>query len=117
MASLTELRSAVAELLSGLDGRVLVYAGKTEYGRGLDGLTLIVRVLVGSTHDAAGQERLDRMLEPSGPESVKALLDADDTLGGRVSDARVVSATGYQTFRAQEGALELGCEWTAKVLP
>jgi hypothetical protein len=119
MASLTELRAAVAARLAELDGQLVVYPSRTDYGARagtLEKVRLTVRVLVGPEADEAGQARLDRMLAADGTGSVKGLLDGDDTLGGQVSDARVVSATGYRAFHTSSGP-QLGCEWAVEIVP
>lgn len=118
MRSLTDLRAAVAAKLADLDGRVLVYPGRTEYRRGdIEELRLMIRITVGPGHDEQGMARLDEMLAPDGPSSVKARLDEDDTLGGLVSDLSVASASGHLTFPAQGAPSQLGCEWTVRILP
>lgn len=138
-ASLTEIREAVAEALKvipGLDAfawmkanptppSAHVYPDSIEYdqtqGRGHDNVYLIVQAFVGILDDRGAQERLDRMLAPDGPDSIKAALEADrysaaGALGGLVDDIHVESCTGYRTYPRPQGDLVLGAEWRVLVL-
>jgi hypothetical protein len=97
-----------------------VEPGPTTYdlamGRGLDQLQLKVRVFIGLDTDEHAQKTLDRMLATTGPDSVKTAIEADRTLGGAASDARVTGASGYLTFGTDERARVIGAEWTVEVL-
>jgi hypothetical protein len=133
MASLTDLREALASNLAAIDGlqeSAYVLANPTppaaevvpapiEYdkamGRGLDKWTFLVRVLVGLTSDIGAQKRLDKMLASAGPDSVKAALETDPTLGGAADDLIVTRCSGYRTFKREGGTLLLGAEWTTEV--
>jgi hypothetical protein len=57
--------------------------------------TLRVIVLVSEGDSAAGQDLIDGYLSASGPASIYAAVQADPTLGGKVSFAAVTEATGY----------------------
>ena len=52
-------------------------------------------ILVSEGDSSGGQDLLDAYLSPTGPQSVYAAVQADTTLGGQVSYAVVVEATGY----------------------
>ena len=52
-------------------------------------------VLVSAGDSESGQDALDAYLSPVGAQSVYAAIQADPTLGGKVSFAVVVEATGY----------------------
>ena len=68
------------------------------YGQTLDGETdynLRAIILVSLGDSAEGQDLLDAYLSPTGSQSVNAAIQADPTLGGAVSYAVVVEATGY----------------------
>ena len=68
------------------------------YSTTLDGETdynLRAILLVSSGDSAMGQDLLDAYLSPTGSQSVYAAVQADPTLGGAVSFAVVVEATGY----------------------
>ena len=86
-------------------------------GRGMDTWTITVQAFVGLVSDVGAQKRLDQMLAPTGATSVKAAVEADRTLGGKCSDLRVVSASGYKVYAlaGQQGAV-LGCEWTVQII-
>ena len=96
-----------------------VFPGETQYdkafGRGLDQLTIVVRLTVTVTLDIAAQIKLDEYLAPSGAASVKTLIEAEPTLGGKVQDLRVESASGYQTTATKDGGIALSCDWALRV--
>lgn len=136
-----EIREAIAARLGDIGGRqavpyllssptpptVWVFPGgagdtAVEYdqtmGRGLDSWEFTVQAFVGLQSDQGAQMRLDELLAPSGPRSVKQVLETKAagehtvTLGGVIRDLRVTSATGYRTANlpsAQAPVLE--CSW------
>lgn len=59
-------------------------------GRGFDRYLLTVRLIVAPTADRQAQERLDAFCASSGPSSIKAAVESDQTLGGVASTVRVV---------------------------
>ena len=73
-------------------GRVITYSttldGETDY-------YLRALLLVSYGDSADGQDLLDAYLSPQGAQSVYAAVQADPTLGGVVSYAAVIEATGY----------------------
>ncbi|MBX5461640.1 MAG: hypothetical protein IRZ28_11190 [Steroidobacteraceae bacterium] len=85
-------------------------------GRGLDRWRFTVRVFAGFTSDVGAQKLLDLMLAPSGPRSVKAALESDCTLGGKVDDLRVTRCSGYRLYGRDGGPSVLGAEWQVEVL-
>ncbi len=97
-----------------------VQPGEIEYdlamGRGLDRWNLTVRVFVGFTSDKGAQIRLDKMLAPSGVDSVKAAIEAEPTLGGACDDLHVKRCTGYRLYNRAGQAAVLGAEWEIEVL-
>lgn len=133
MPTLTEIREGLAanlDVIPGLQASAYmlgnphapyaeVVPGETEYdktfARGLDYWRLTVRVIVGEPSDKGAQKRLDRFLSPSGGESIKATIEADDTLGGVVDDLRVTSCTGYRLFGTLGQSSRLGAEWSVDV--
>jgi hypothetical protein len=64
------------------------FDGETDY-------TLRVIVLVSEGDSVSGQDLIDGYLSVSGPQSIWAAVQADPTLGGKVSFAAVTEATGY----------------------
>jgi hypothetical protein len=64
------------------------FDGETDY-------SLRAIVLVSEGDSTSGQDNLDAYLSPTGTSSVYAAVQADPTLGGKVSYAAVIEATGY----------------------
>lgn len=100
----------------------MVTVGPTAFDGGVqtDTLTMTVAVLVGSASEEDAQVALDAFLG-RGPDSVKALIEADPTLGGACDDANVTAATGQRiyaldTVNGTATPPVLGCEWTVEVL-
>lgn len=134
MASLTEIREALAENLRtipSLDVSAYMKANPTPpsahifpdeidfdqaMGGGCDDWFLLVQVFVGVVSDIGAQKRLDPMLAPAGETSVKEAIEADASLGGLVDDLQVVSCTGYRTYPRPTGDAVLGAEWRVHVL-
>src|SRR5262245_66358964 len=58
-------------------------------GAGLNQWQFIIQGFVALTGDIGPQKKLDAMCAPSGASSVKALLEADRTLGGIVDSVQV----------------------------
>ena len=83
--------------------------------RGMDDYILTVQVFVAYVADVAAQQRLDGFLASSGATSVKAAIESDRTLGGKVDDLRVTGASGYQVFTL-DTAQYLGVEFRIEVL-
>lgn len=131
--TVSAMREGLVANLSTLDGRqivpymlgaptpptIQVFPETVEYDRamhrGYDAWTFVVQAFAGLTTDRGAQISVDEMLEPSGSNSIKAAVESDKTLGGIVSDVRVVSATGYRVYPSDGGAV-LGCEWTVYVI-
>lgn len=115
MSSTTEIRRALRGRLD-VDGELTVYAAPTDYSQGnsFDHRRFRVRVLPAEeVGDVA--EYLDGLLDPDGDASVKARLEADDSLGGLVADVRVLGSTGHQQYQTPDGP-RLGAEWTVETL-
>lgn len=132
---ITELRQAVAATLQPLvdAGKLntsspyglvnpqtpcaMVTVGPSKYDEGVqtDGLTFMVAVLVGTASEQEAQVTLDAFLG-RGPDSVKALVEADAAL-----NATVTAATGQRIYALDTASGTatppvLGCEWTVEVL-
>lgn len=58
--------------------------------RGLDEWTFTIQAFVSFGEEFSAQQNLDAMCSPSGTQSIKALLEADTTLNGTVSNLRVM---------------------------
>lgn len=93
---------------------VYVEDGEFDYDltmhRGLDKFTMIVTLLVGYNADLASQRRLRKLRG-----SVKGLIEADKTLGGRVDHARVTKASRPTLYGRESGKPVLGCEFTVQI--
>ncbi len=131
---MTEIREAMAEALAAIPDvqvsawmlanptppTIFVFPDEIEYdssfARGHDDWTMTVMAMVGLVSDKGAQQRLDEMLAPSGPSSVKAALEQQPPLGGAVQDIRVETCSGYRVY-AQAGAQPVvGAEWRVKIL-
>lgn len=134
MGVLREMRRAVADALADLPNimqsspyllgnptlpAVMIVPSPIEYDqafqRGSDDYLLTVQVVVADSIDAEAQDLLDTYIEPTGAASLKAKLEEDDTLGGRVSSLRVERCEGYRFIVRQDGTPMLGAEWTVRV--
>lgn len=100
----------------------MVTLGPTRFDEGVqtDIVTLTVAVLVGTASEEDAQVNLDAFLG-RGPDSIKALVEADPTLGGTCDDARVSEASGQRIYALDTAsgtatAPCLGCEWTVEVI-
>ena len=107
-------------LVSPVPPVIHVFPAGVEYDRGmhrgLDILTFTVEVFVAMGLDVGAQMRVDRMLSPSGTESVKAALEADRTLGGIVSDLWVERVSGYRLVELPEMEQKaLSADWLVRV--
>ena len=74
----------------------------TAFARGLDTYTFTVQVIVSKVSDRNAQSNLDGYCNPDGPQSVKAAIESDRTLGGTVSDLRVTEARDYRAATINE---------------
>lgn len=68
------------------------------FGRGMDEVMVVCRVLVSRSDDKSSQALLDGYLAGSGATSVKAAIEADCTLGGACADLRVQRVEGYRWY-------------------
>lgn len=88
------------------------------HGGNTNELTILVRgiVQIGDTTEA--QKDMDDWLEPSGATSVKALLEADKTLGGKIDNLFVRSASAPRPLATPDkpNAGLLAAEWTVDVI-
>lgn len=62
--------------------------------RGSDQASFPVHVLVGRVSTRAARDELVEYMAGSGPRSVKAAIEADPTLGGRVDTVQVTTVAG-----------------------
>jgi hypothetical protein len=91
------------------------------YGRGMDELEFVSRVLIGRADDRAAQKVLDALLSGSGPASLKAAIEAargapgEAALGGLADDLHVVRVQGYRWYEHQ-GTKYVGAELIIRVI-
>jgi hypothetical protein len=111
MASVSELRDAIAEAMSSIHGLrtsghvpdaprppiAVVMPDRIEYDlnarRGADRFFFTVTVLASRADDRAAQQNLDKYLV--GESSVKDAIEADRTLGGKANTCRVTAMQNY----------------------
>jgi hypothetical protein len=92
------------------------------FGRGLDRWSFTVQAFVGTSSDQGAQMKLDEFIASSGPQSVKAAVESDQTLAGALtinpgeSPVRVISCSGYRLFAREGNSPVLGAEWNVEVL-
>jgi len=99
---------------------IQILRGDIEYDyamkRGLDIVTMMIQALVALSSDIGSQVRLDPLVAPTGATSVKALLEADRTLAGKVANLRVTSVLGDRVAAsATGGGAILVAEWSVDV--
>lgn len=120
LASIPNLQQSAYMLSNPTPPSAEVVPGEVVYDqafvRGHDVWMMKVRVMAGAVTDRGCQARLDRFLAPSGPDSVKAALESDPTLGGTVDDLHVQRSSGYQLMGRDGGGPVLSAEWDVEVL-
>jgi hypothetical protein len=82
-------------------------------------LYMIVRARINTPDSEGAQEVLLGMMDPTGPDSVEAAIEADDTLGGVVQYAHVMpdSPSGFEVFGVPGGGDLLGSTWRVRIEP
>lgn len=130
---LTAVRNAIATSLTGISG-LQTYAVVPDsvnvpcaivgmptsvdfdqaMGRGLDRMTIPVRLMVSRADGPDAQADLDGYVAGSGAKSVKTAVEVDKTLGGTVDTVRVTQATGFGAFEVGDVSY-LGCDFSVEV--
>jgi hypothetical protein len=82
---------------------------------GLNEWLFIIQGFVALTSDIGAQKVLDEMCAPSGNSSVKALLEADKSLGGVVETLRVTEQTPGRQVDPGSGNPMLLVEWRVMI--
>jgi hypothetical protein len=131
MASVSAIRSGIAANLATISGlRVsatmldaprppvaMVFPDTIDFdlnaNRGADTFTFVVSVLVGRADDRTAQNRADAFVV--GPNSVKAAIEQDRTLGGVADTCRVTSMRNYSQVSIGE-TLYLGVDFEVEVV-
>ena len=89
-----------------------------DYGmnRGLDIVHFTIEAIVAFGLDVGGQQRMDRLLSPSGFESVKEAVESDRTLGQMVQDLRVERMSSYRVVTIpNQNDQVLAASWLVRV--
>lgn len=135
MADIADVRQALADALSVIpDCQVSAYNlpnptmpcllvlgqndieyGNLAFGRQDTQWNLVVRGYVSTTLDLSNQQRLDRWLASDGPESVRAAIEADTTLGGVADWVIVLRSTGTNVFQLPNTVSALGTDFVVQV--
>lgn len=84
--------------------------------QGLSEWMFVIQGFVALNSDVAAQKVLDTLCAPSGAGSVKALLEADKTLGGLVESLRVMDQSPGRQVEQPPGNPLLLVEWHVQVL-
>jgi len=120
MAQLSDIREAMGTALAAVPNlrvrplipalvtppMAVVQPQQIEYdlnaARGLNRYTFTVTVFVVKADDRSAQLRVDPFVSVSGPSSVKAALESDRTLGGKVDTLRVTNVSNYSSSDAND---------------
>lgn len=84
-------------------------------GRGSDEMVFVVSLAVSATVDRAAQDKLDSYLNGTGATSIKQAMDANTTLGGIVSFARVAGMRNYGEIQVGQTKM-WGADFVIEVL-
>lgn len=132
MTSVTAIKDGLAARLATISGlrvhatppgainppAAVIRRAQTRYdstmARGSDDHAFVVTVFVSLASDAAAQDQLDAYLATSGASSIKAAIEGEDTLGGIVHFARVVSAEEDRTLE-YGGVVYVAVDWIVEV--
>jgi hypothetical protein len=136
VASLTDIRAALAASLGALEGvQVSPYElsnptppviwVKPDPGEfvtyhqamrnGLELWHFVVEAYAGAMFDIGAQMTLDPFVVSSGATSVKAAIEADKTLGGIAQDLVCDNAHGYAAYQRVDGTTFHGCRWNVLI--
>ena len=120
LESIRDIQVSAYMLASPTPPAIHIFPATIEYDRsmqrGLDVLTFTVEAFVAFGLDQGGQMRMDRLLSPSGFESVKEAIEADRTLGSTVQDLWVSRMASYRAILLPEhNDQTLVSNWTVLV--
>jgi hypothetical protein len=132
MATLTEIRTGLATRCATISGLrtsatmpeqpqppvAIVQPESVQYDlnarNGLTQYNMIVSVVVSRADARSAQNQVDEYVGPVGARSIKAAIEADRTLGGKVNTCRVVQVANYTMLDALEVPY-LGIDFTVEV--
>jgi hypothetical protein len=122
MSTLSELHAGLGKRLSTIRGlrvsdhlpeqinppQAVVMLNQLQYhqqmAQGLNEYRFFVLIAVGRMGERTAQVALDSYISPDGPQSIRAAIEADPTLGGAASDATVVRANNVQQLSIGDAA-------------
>jgi hypothetical protein len=89
----------------------------TAMGRGNDDMTFMVRAMVAFNSDQGAQIKLDTLIDATSAGGLKTVLEHDKTLGGVISNLRVMDVSDYKALIVEGAPPMLAVEFTVEVLP
>ena len=133
MASITELRDALAANLATIPGLrtsatipdnpnppiAIVQLARVQYHqdfqRGMTEYNFAVQVVVGRVDERSAQRNLDAYCSSTGEASISLAVELDRTLGGKAFDSIVTEMTSYGSMLISE-VTYLAAEFNVRVL-
>jgi hypothetical protein len=113
MASITDLRTAIATNLATISGlrtsptlpdnpnppialvTPISVSFDDSFKRGMQTYTFVISVIVGRVDERTAQNKLDAFVSSTGNQSIKLAVESDKTLGGNAFDCRVTEMRNY----------------------
>jgi hypothetical protein len=113
MASITDLRTAIATNLATISGlrtsptlpdnpnppialvTPISVSFDDSFKRGMQTYTFVISVIVGRVDERTAQNKLDAFVSSTGTQSIKLAVESDKTLGGNAFDCRVTEMRNY----------------------
>ena len=132
MATLTEIRTGLATRCATISGLrtsatmpeqpqppvAIVQPETVQYDlnarNGLTQYNMIVTVVVSRADARSAQNKVDEFVAPTGSSSIKAAIEGDRTVGGKVNTLRVVSVSNYTMLDTLEVPY-LGVDFSVEV--
>lgn len=116
MSKVTEIRRALVTAVAGITPHAKALSAGEKFDDAEDPYEhFVLRVIAGPSGEET-EELLDDMLAADGPQSIRAALEADRTLGTLVADLRVVRHGGHRPYAIPGSEPALGSEWQIDVL-
>jgi hypothetical protein len=113
MASITDLRTAIATNLATISGlrtsptlpdnpnppialvTPISVSFDDSFKRGMQTYTFVISVIVGRVDERTAQNKLDAFVSSTGNQSIKLAVESDKTLGGNAFDCRITEMRNY----------------------
>ena len=130
MASITDLRTAIATNLATITGlrtsptlpdnpnppialvTPISVSFDDVFKRGMQTYTFVISVIVGRVDERTAQNKLDAFVSSTGSSSIKLAVESDKTLGGNAFDCRVTEMRNYGELTIGD-VIYLSAEFTA----